>query len=893
MPSDASIIEELKSAGYIRTAEDEAAAYTAIQAELQKRKTAEYYLADTAEASYAFFRDFVVPVKWRESLGVIHREGSEFITDTKFQQKLILWPREHLKALALDTPIPTPSGFTAMLDIEVGDSVFGQNGVPTKVTGISDVMFSQECYEVEFSTGDTIICDGDHLWVTDARRDRDAKHRHPALKRSSPSVKTAREIAGSVFIRGEHNHRIPIAGPLDTPAVDLPIDPYVLGAWLGDGHSSGAAITNADFQIIEEIRNAGEPVTSTVTPLLYRFNGGRDHPDFCSHTKSFKSKLNRADLVGNKHIPSIYLRASFAQRLSLLQGLMDTDGSISKAGQCFFSNMNHRLVEQIRELVCSLGLKSSPIYEWDAILNGKNCGPCKTISFYSYPELNPFRLKRKADRVRERRKTSMQTYLHIVGVRLVAPRFVKCITVDAPDGVFLAGSGFIPTHNSTQFTIGEAVRLAIKDPNLRFHINHHKHKKSMKFLGGIKGVLLKDSVVQTFGYLLPDLKDKYRRDNEEELTLATRTDLSIREATFTTGGVDKADTSGHFDYIISDDLITEFNSNNMEQIEKALEYWRSLLDLLDKERGIMWVIGTRHHLHDLYGVILDEFVDADCKIMDPGGHMVEDVVHQSECNCDFDVSIKGLQDADGNYIYPSRFNDKMADKLLRQKGRHNFAKQYWNNPTDPSLCFLKTNEVKGALIDPSVWMEMDLRNELIKIQLVDPAESKKKRSAYTAIVTIGIHKKTGVWYIIGATKVRVDPREFVPLIFEEHRRHRPNEFGMESNTRKAMRTLLEDRMMAEKYFFTIKDLNPSSSDGPDEKQRRFKQVVVPLFQYHRILVDNTLKDMIAFLETVPSCKYWDLGDCLSYAPELAPVIAQDAVRQQLPRRTIHFRGCGY
>ena len=96
MPSDASIIEELKSAGYIRTAEDEAAAYTAIQAELQKRKTAEYYLADTAEASFAFFRDFGIPVKWRESLGVIHREGAEFITDGRFSQKLILWPREHL-----------------------------------------------------------------------------------------------------------------------------------------------------------------------------------------------------------------------------------------------------------------------------------------------------------------------------------------------------------------------------------------------------------------------------------------------------------------------------------------------------------------------------------------------------------------------------------------------------------------------------------------------------------------------------------------------------------------------------------------------------------------------------------------------------------------------------
>lgn len=442
---------------------------------------------------------------------------------------------------------------------------------------------------------------------------------------------------------------------------------------------------------------------------------------------------------------------------------------------------------------------------------------------------------------------------------------------------------------STQITVGEATRLAIRDPNSSTLLCHQKHKKSMSYLVGIKGVLLKPRVQELFGDLLPH-SDKYRPDNGEVLTLASRDDLSIREPTFATSGIDKIEQSGHYKRIIDDDLVTEDNAPigaSPEQLEKPILYFKSQLDLLDKADGKLWITGTWHHPLDLYGHVMETACDPACR--EAKFH------HVSNCSCDMSVFIRELQDERGEYIYPARFNDRVAERLLRNKGIYDFARHYRNNPVDPATCWLKTREIELMKCDSSEIAKRNQDGELIIFQLVDPAESKKKKSAFTAIVTVGVHKETGHWYIMGASKARVETREFIDMIFAEHRRFKPYSFAMETNTRKALTFVLETQMQKDHYFFSIEELNPRTNDGPDEKKRRFKQNVVPLVQYGQVHCDRTLKDMIDFLSTCPQARYWDLGDALSYLPEIAPVISkQSEADAYVPEEAVElFEGTGF
>ncbi|CAA9216448.1 MAG: Deoxycytidine triphosphate deaminase (dUMP-forming), partial [uncultured Actinomycetospora sp.] len=155
------------------------------------------------------------------------------------------------KALAVDTPVPTPSGWTTMGDVAVGDEVFGLDGRPTTVVAVTEVMLRRPCYDVRFSDGEVITADASHLWRTTTKA---------ARKRQGPAdVATTEEIATTLRRRDEVNHHVELANAVRCPEADVPIDPYVLGVWLGDGTSTKAEVTcgPGDEQILDEMRAAG------------------------------------------------------------------------------------------------------------------------------------------------------------------------------------------------------------------------------------------------------------------------------------------------------------------------------------------------------------------------------------------------------------------------------------------------------------------------------------------------------------------------------------------------------------------------------------------------------------------------------------------------------------
>ena len=356
------------------------------------------------------------------------------------------------KALATSTPIPTPAGWTTMGELTVGDQVFGPDGLSRTVMAATGVMTDRPCREVAFSDGSSIVCDASHQWVTTSKTGRSHGRRDSA-------VRTTEEIMASLHVRGEVNHHVALAAPVHYPPQLLPIDPYVLGVWLGDGTSATAEVTCSagDTETLDHIRAAGYQVWPASGPMAWRIGGlspravgrRRDASGRYAADTSLSSVLRWMGLLGNKHVPSAYLTASVPQRLALLQGLMDSDGYVDVFGRCEFSNSKEVLSDAVVQLAASLGLR--PVKRKKrAMLNGIDCGPCFQVKFT--PRLPVFRLARKLARLKS--DEAAHRFRGIRAVSEVASIPVRCIQVSGPDGIFLAGERFIPTHNSSLGRLG-------------------------------------------------------------------------------------------------------------------------------------------------------------------------------------------------------------------------------------------------------------------------------------------------------------------------------------------------------------------------------------------------------------------------------------------------------
>ncbi len=393
----------------------------------------------------------------------------------------IYGPEGSGKALALDTPIPTPKGWTTMGELSPGEELFACDGSPTRVTFVTPVMTGHECFRVKFSDDAEIVADADHQWVTTTLRGRTG--------RWSPSVVTTREIAATLRAPGGRalNHAIETCGPLEYPAQELPVAPYTLGVWLG-GTTTAAPVTSTDPEVLNEIRGDGYVVYRGTArqrdrALIYRIfrrpmrSAGWLGPRCSSsgdvitrgpcknHYVSERGdgrldrrprqrpvppqvKLREIGVLGDKHIPERYLHGSVAQRLALLQGLTDGTvsfggsgkgrGSGSAAGE--FSVVDERLARDVRELLLGLGIKAT-FRPAPAVRGGRQVGVRYRLGFQTG-------LPRKAGRpapVRMRRAA----HRCVMAVEPLASVPVRCIRVDHPSHTYLAGRECIPTHNTS------------------------------------------------------------------------------------------------------------------------------------------------------------------------------------------------------------------------------------------------------------------------------------------------------------------------------------------------------------------------------------------------------------------------------------------------------------
>lgn len=338
-------------------------------------------------------------------------------------------------ALGVDTPIPTPDGWTTIADVQIGDQVFDETGTPVKVIAKSPVFLGGDRYRITFDDGQTILADGDHLWAAETFADRMSMGRNLELPTRLVTTREMHRTRYTNHKRPQNNWSVRLAKPLDLPEQNLPIDPYVLGVWLGDGSKRDGTIAGIDREVQGEFVKLGY----TITP----------YGEHQWHVKGLRTQLEQLGVRNNKHVPAPYLRGSKEQRLALLQGLMDTDGTVdSRWGVPRFANTDEALIDAVCELANSLGWKARRFA--DTYTTQKSQYK-RTISVVTFIADEPvFRIPRKLQRQvlgRERPTARRQTHRMVVDVEQVPAEPVQCITVDGASHLYLAGRGMIPTHN--------------------------------------------------------------------------------------------------------------------------------------------------------------------------------------------------------------------------------------------------------------------------------------------------------------------------------------------------------------------------------------------------------------------------------------------------------------
>jgi len=384
-----------------------------------------------------FPRDFNTMMEMDFAEHIVIREGDLI---------LISGLSNYGKALRNGTPILTPNGWTAINKLIVGDTVFDSDGRPVKILGVYPQNLRQ-CFRFIFNDGTFIDSDNEHLWQIQtgySRLNKETGRGKPNSQWHKWSILSTKEIIKLCGGIGEvplhQRFIIPNNEPVQFEKQEVELNPYFLGLLLGDGTltNSTPRISTSDNEIVDYIRELGFRV-NYVSQYDYRILG------IYNQMKMLGLKGTKSD---TKFVPKKYLFNDIETRLAVLQGLMDTDGYIHKNSKSIeYSTCSKQLADDVSFLVRSLGGRCR-IYSYDShytykgqSLNGK---PKYRVNI-KMNNLNPFKLKRKADGYKGFTKTDCRV---IRQIDFVKRHHTTCIKIDSPTGLFIA-KDFIVTHNTT------------------------------------------------------------------------------------------------------------------------------------------------------------------------------------------------------------------------------------------------------------------------------------------------------------------------------------------------------------------------------------------------------------------------------------------------------------
>lgn len=369
------------------------------------------------------------------------------------------------KAQPLSAQVLTPTGFRRIGDLAVGDLVTCPSGTSVPVQGV----FPQgvkEIFRVTFEDGRTVECCADHLWKVWTRTSQyvlGAGRKGPKICGMGWQVVPLRQIS-EWFAKDRSlvaRTAVPLVAPcaVELPPQSLPIAPYALGAFLGDGNLTNPTVvfSTQDQPILDRVLQELPDYTAVFRGGVdYRIRqkslarvGGVTYP-----TSPLKAVIVTLGLFGlrshEKFVPQMYKCGSVAQRLALLQGLLDTDGSVgTKGASATFSTTSKRLAHDVQEIAWSLGAVSRLVSRQTHFTNRFGIKTAGRLSYrVSIAHVDAsllFSLPRKAEAAQPR---TYQSRLRIAKIEPVGSQEAVCISVGSADGLYVTDN-FVVTHNTT------------------------------------------------------------------------------------------------------------------------------------------------------------------------------------------------------------------------------------------------------------------------------------------------------------------------------------------------------------------------------------------------------------------------------------------------------------
>lgn len=765
---------------------------------------------EMAYNSLVDFRRIYMPAPDESDPAPFHHQWSDILLRGKKHFAVEAF-RESAKALALDTPILTTNGWKTMGTILVGDYVYSPTGKPVRVVATSEI-FHKDCYKVTFDDKTEVVACEDHLWtVHDKHCRRDKTHTTKYMAENFKLGKPRNGYQGYAY-------RIPCSAPLDMPERVLPVHPYLLGLWLGDGAKSSPIISVGK----EDIENTLANIKQYWDRVSIRpDNGG----NYVVSLLGIIDKFRELNLIKNKHIPDEYLHASVEQRLELLQGLIDSDGTIchdgTKSGTVTFCNTNSFIIDGICELIGSLGIKYTCI-EKPAKLYGRFISKSWCVSFST-----------------SQHKRSLAR--SIVSIEKVETVPTRCLRVDSEDGLFLITNRFITTHNSVLVIRAHTMyRLVFPSEAYNFIVIIMANQT-------LASARLKDIIAdyKSNPKLCANLVE-VKKDNEKTFEAVVKDiygkPINVRIDAYGKGSSVRGLLHGETrpKLIIIDDPQDLEDSNSEGVLEKDYNWFLSDIIFLGQKSRI-FMIGNN--------------LGESC--------LIERVIANKEY-LGFDTQRLPIL-YEGESQWPSKYTLEFIDRereTFEKLGKiDTWYRERMCESISPDSQLFKEEYFK-------VFSWSDLKIPQLNIFItVDLAISQKKTADYTSIMVVGVNQDNH-WFLLDCSYGRYDPTQTIEEIFRLVGKWNPQKVGVEKVAyQAAMSHFLEKEMPRRNMFFTIEQLRAAR-----RKEERIA-ALQPRFAAGAIWRPTDAgawwEEMKGELLAFPNGIHDDLIDSLAYVEQIA------------------------
>lgn len=660
------------------------------------------------------------------------------VIDGDCKRLIIQIPPRHGKLASHCTPVLTPNGWTTHGKLRPGDIVFHPSGRQIRVLALSEEM--QTNAKVFLGNGETIECHLDHEWTVYDR----GQHKWR-------TVETRELVEWSSLEKDRARYQLPDVQAVQFEEKELPMDPYVFGVWLGDGKTNGNVFCGAecDSVIADEIESRGYKITKryqqeSTGVLYYILDGLRT-----GGNGRFSRELKATGARKEKHIPEVYLRSSVKQRLALLAGLIDTDGSVCpESGRVRIVTASKRLADDIMDVCSTLGFRPYLTSQKPSTSTSGIQGRSDVYTVGFQPNL-------LIPCILERKKTKKYGARRRVGILSACTvkegKPGRCIQVSSPDGLYLVGKKLIPTHNSLLASRLLPAAYLLAHPDRFVGITSYSAELAEGFSRNAR-----DMYKQAGGVL-----DPYKQSVND---WATQGGGGLWAA-----GVGGAITgrSGHL-LIVDDPVKNREDAESPRLMEKLRDWYTSTLyTRLEPGVGSIVVIQTRWSENDLIG----QLIESEMNVSEKGREnwTILDLPAISEDGDDRPTLpehcpiIPDWREEAGIALCPQRYDIDDLERIREAIGSRDFASLYQQRPAPEG----------GNMFNPEWWQYWNhdtVMPEFQRIMLsVDCTFTNAKNSDYVVGMIVG--QAGNQFYVLDMAREKVDVVGTMAMISRMYKRH--------------------------------------------------------------------------------------------------------------------------